>query len=283
MQAQFSNQIVSSFYLWLDRQLTHFGRAFTNGNSQFYKINPTFNGLFTYALPYQPIIFDQSVSGAAIMSGVYLNNTFSLPGQNGLVGINYDKGQIYTSSSYSSVSGVFGLKEYNIRLTNDMEETLLFETKYEQRPKIGQTITGLLNNEVTYPVVYLRMDGPENSPFALGGLEETEIPIRAVIMTDSEFSLNAIQGMFSDMVDLNVPLVKDYEMPQNVYGGLKSGYFNYTSMFGGNRDFAYVKRVKVNAFNQGIRLEIRRLNPNVYGGFVDFLLCSVRRPRAQFL
>ncbi len=200
MQPQLNNKVISSFLLFLDNKITSNGVAYTNYGSRFYSIPSNLGGISTYSCGFQPLVSDSSISGAVVMSGIYLNNSFLTTGQSGFLDINYKKGCVYFSSPVNgTLSGNYAIKDYNFSLTNDSEISLLFENKQYLRPKIGQTPTGILNDEYTYPVMYIRENGGENQEFAFGGLKETYYNIRIITIADSQFLLDATNSLLRDL------------------------------------------------------------------------------------
>ena len=96
MKAQLDNILMSSMIMWIDHQLLNKGEAFQNYNSQFYPITNIYNGFYSYGLPFKQVVSDSSISGANLLSGVYVNNSFIKVGQSGLTGINPNQGRAST-------------------------------------------------------------------------------------------------------------------------------------------------------------------------------------------
>ncbi|MEK6883586.1 MAG: hypothetical protein AABY22_28415, partial [Nanoarchaeota archaeon] len=195
MLPQFTNQVLSSSVLWLDNLLANKGQGYSTVSGYFYQTDNLYNGFYTYSSPYRQIIADSSVSGAVVMTGVALNGVSIGTGQSGFSGIDYFNGRLYfgteVSNPSTSLSGTYSIKEFNVVLTNEPEEKLLFETKYSLKPKTTQVLSGLYSNEESYPVVFLRDNGGQNDPLAFGGTDMTITNLRAIIFTDSMFSLDA--------------------------------------------------------------------------------------------
>ena len=80
----------------------------------------------------------------------------------------------------------------------------MFQTQYTNRNKIASIIpTGLEPDTRTYPVVYLKPDGSSNEPLAFGGMDDTKINIRAIVIADSQFDIDAIGSLFRDQRQKN--------------------------------------------------------------------------------
>lgn len=286
MKASFLNKANSSTFLWLDNLLCQEGSGFVNSSSLFYKTQPQFKGLNTYSSPYSQFIYDSSISGANIMSGVYVNGNFVTAGQSGLYGIDYNKGQVHFSGSLPDsavISGNFAIKDFNIILNNEPEEKILFETKYSQRNKTSSTPTGLMDNETTYPVIFVSNTDYSNSPFSFGGEVSTDINYSLIIFSDDKFKLDSVVSLICDQDSAYIPVFSPQEMPFNIYGIVKSGVFSYEGIKAlknpGNQDSLFVSKVRQAKFSQKLYSEIDNLNPEVYVGIVDLNVNSQRMIR----
>jgi hypothetical protein len=282
MKAQYKNKLLSSFTLWFNHQLLSEGEAFKNHGSYFYPTNQIFNGFHTYACPFNQLVSDSSISGAQVPTGLYVNNVFVTSGVSGFHGIDYERGRAYFTSplpSTAKVSGNYAYKEVNVVLSNEPEEKLLFETKYSPRSPIGKTPTGLFSNELTYPVVFIKYFKNTNTPFALGGDDNSTSQISAIVLADSDFTLDAITSIFEDKARTIVPLFSPNEYPYNYYGELRSG-FNYTAA-SENKDYAFIDDSSSTYFSPNFQNRIREVNPNLFLGVIDFVVTKVRAPRTD--
>lgn len=280
MISQNENKIVTSFLLWLDHEVLSKGRAFTNASGQFFPQSTYFSSYYTYGSPFAQFVYDNSVSGATIATGAYLNNVQIVTGQSGFLGINPDRGHAIFSTNQNSytITGYFAIKDFNIMLTYDSEETLLFKTKYQLRPKITQTATGICEDCRTYPIIYVREDGGNNEPFALGGTDTANYNIRCVILADSLFKLNAVQGILRNSVNKLIALFDISEQPFNSLGVLKSGHFNYTGLAQNKineQNYIVIEKVQIPRRTQSYTVDNKLLNPDIFFNFVDFKVSQV--------
>jgi hypothetical protein len=281
MKLGFDNKAISSFFLWFNHIILKKGEAYQTGGTLFYPINQTYNGLYTYASPFSQFVSDSSVTGATIPTGVYLNNSFVPTGVSGLVAIDYERGRCYFSSQQTArVSGNVSWKEFNVVLNSEPEQTILFETQYQKRPKIGQSPTGLQNNEVTYPIIFIQHVGGTNDPFAFGGQDESKIEMGAIVLADSEANLTAVCSLFKDHEKTVIPFFIETDYPYNVFGAFKSGVYNYTALASG-KNHMFVDNVSVSKVNSALYSQVRAVNPKVFLGIIDFELSMVRYPRLE--
>tara|TARA_A100001201_G_C4061027_1_gene192694 strand:+ start:209 stop:1138 length:930 start_codon:yes stop_codon:yes gene_type:complete len=300
MLPQFDNRLMSSFLLWFDHNLTRRGEAFTNTSGAFYAVDNLINGYYTYGAPFKQFVSDFSVTGtgnlypnkastkhANIPTGVYLSGVFTPIGTNGLSGINYDQGQIYMTYEVenpdTSISGDYAVKDFNVYLTNEPEEKLLFETKFNLTPKTNETQTGLASNQITYPAIFLRHNGSRNEPFAFGGYDSTTFNIRAIVLADSQFNLDAVCSIFRDVSRTHVTLLQTSDMPYNSLGSFKSGNnYSYTGLIKGKSDedqYVFIDEVNIAKFSRDVNLKVENMNPDVFNGVIDFEISKPRYPR----
>ena len=286
MKAQFNNIVMSSMLFWFDNKLLSKGEAYANYSSNFYEIDSQYFGYYTYGAPFKQMIVDSSISGANIISGVYINNTFNKIGEGSLTGINSSQGHLYftlpISNPGSTISGNYAVKDFNIFLTSETEEDLLFETHFQLNPKTTQNPTGLPLNAETYPVVYLKYQGGDNEPLAFGGLDKTNINVRAIVLSDTIFKLDAMTSIFRDTARSYMPLIYENEMPYNQLGSVQAGHFNYNILTQNklmDGDYLYIDNVYVSKIDNRFINSYNKLNPNVFTAFIDFELSKNRYPR----
>lgn len=286
MIPQFANQVMSSFLLFLDNKIGIKGQAYENVGTNFYLTTSPLSNYATYSAPYKQIVADRSVGGQ-LLTGVYLNGTQITTGQSGLFAINYDEGQLYFSSSPPAgtiISGNYSIKDFNILITDRSEEELLFETRYSPRPKTSQTMSGLGDNQITYPCIFLNNINNKNEPYELGGNELTTIKVQAIVLADSQYKLDAVRSILADTIRIEVPLFNANEWPFDNYGGYKSGIiYNYTGLAATKNpttDSIFITDNTVGRLNGMLLSEFRKINPEIYPGICEFDLVKMRRPRA---
>jgi len=296
MKGQFENKIMSSMVLWFDHVLTKKGEAYTNHESLFYSVEGQWHGYYTYGLPFKQIVSDFSVPSNApadpqIPTGIYVNGTFVKKGVNNFIDIDYANGHAYFSADQGSnvISGDYAVKDFNIYLTNKLEQELLFETKVHLRPKTSENPTALNTNQLVYPAVFLKNNGGFNEPWALGGEDSTQMNIRAIVLSDSQFNLDAVCSIFKDQNKTNLPIIEEGDYPFNTLGGYKSdlwqfngdtSVYNYTGLVNGTDD-AWIKDVNVSQFNIDYIGEIKSQNPDVFSAIIDFDVEKIRLPRQE--
>lgn len=285
MRITYDNLAISSMVVWLDHLLVKKGDAYINHSSSFYPVRSQHDGLYAYSAPYKPFVYDTSISGPNVPTGLYLNNTFITTGTSGFTALDYRNGCAYFSSplpANATLSGSYAIKEYSVELTQKGEAELLFETKMNVRPEVSQSIEGVQPDEITYPVIFLRKKSSHNEEFAFGGQDNTILNVTAIVFSDSQYSLDAVLGMMRDTRYTYIPLLGASEQPLNALGDFKNGVLNYTGLtnnrvgLGSGICIENAQEIQVDRVGS---FEVKKMNPDVYFGMVDFRLSFLRYPR----
>ena len=297
MKAQFDNQVISSFLLWFDNKLLDKGEGFTNHSGLFYDMTDKWNfgdNYNVYNAPFKQFVYDTSINSATVMTGVTV--TDSVDGQ---VSYNLDSAEVFAinptegqvilktdefAGNITQVSGSYAIKEFSVKLTSEPEEKLLFETDFKLKPKVTQTInTGLFEDQQSYPVIFLKHNGSVNNPGAFGGQEFTSIDIRAIVLTNSQFTLDGICSIFRDTDDDNFYLFDADEFPFNYVGSYNNDtVFNYSNTISGvnlgGPKGMYIKNVTVAKYSAGSLNDYKSINANIYAALIDFEVEKYRLP-----
>lgn len=289
MKAQFENEVMTSLMLYVDHYIMDKGQAYTNNGSSFFSIENDFTDYQVWAAPYKQLVCDHSVSGANILSGVFVNgSSLESSPSNGphsadVEFLNPYQGQVFfrsiPNSTITSVSGNYAVKDFNVYLTNENEEELLFETQFDLRPKVTQTPVGLGSEKQTFPAVFIKNNGGTNEPFAFGGMDNTILNARMIALADSAFNLDAVCSILKDRAHDQVPVLSTENMPFNAIGGLKEDCMNYTGIVAtGATSHMYIANAYVSKISPN-RQFYKNVNKDVFSAFIDFELEQPRYPR----
>lgn len=274
MTPQFENLVYSSFRYTIDNQLLSTGNAFFNFTGNLYPVTGYAYGFNAYACPFRQLVSDTSIVGANIMSGVWINGVFSVPGQNGIQSINIEEGVVYFNQGYNptNVSGSFAIKDFSVYLTNEPEGKILFESKYFARPIAPQAfVSGLVPNLKTFPVIYLKVMGGTDLPFAFGGIKNRRTHIRAIVLGDNQFNTDAACSIMRRMVHKYFKIIDTTSLGLDALGGYTGVNYNYqNAITGANLNQSYIESVKVTQFMEARQLN--EMNPSLFPAFVDFNL-----------
>ena len=188
------------------------------------------------------------------------------------------------ANQFSNVEGKYSVKDFNIYITDQTEEELLIETKFDKNSRFDQDIfEGIKPYDQVVPAIFCSYEQGENIPFAFGGEDITESNIRCVIFAENSYQLD---GVFSILKDLNLTSIANvgfYEHPLNEFGDLKYGHYDYKDLMdryynlkNSGSNF-YLDKVTVSKLNDRVA---KKTHPGLYIGFADFAIRAHRFPRA---
>lgn len=219
-----------SFCSYIEHQILNKGQAYTNYGSIFYPTKevelPNYS---VYGAPFKQFVYDSSVSGAYIPSGVYVNGNFTSKGTTGLM-IDHINGRAIFSGGNNNftVSGNYAVKDFNIYPTTKSDEQLLYETKYQINPSFNRQQGPLDKEHVSIPGIFIINSNFSNEPYAFGGLQETTIHIHCLILAESKDALDALGNIMIDEKYSYFNVIS--QTPLTYFGDLKSDPFNYAGL-----------------------------------------------------
>ncbi len=276
MLAQLDTRIISSFLLYLDHEIQSKGSGYQNQNVRFYPEVSPISGTYVFTSPVKPLCNDTSLSGASILSGVYIGNSYISVGQSGLKGINHYKGALYFTGTnpeiyHLPISGRSAVKEVSVKITDKTDWKLLFETKYVNNGSMSNPTTGLdLDTEVS-PIVYLRYKGQENKGFAFSRLDNQVNYVRAILIMDTEFQKIAVSSILKNLNYRTIPLVQS--TPFDSLGTMTGQNFNFFDLPTDTSQTPMILSVKASDVpQQGAYGDIRRSM-----ALVDFEISTISR------
>lgn len=284
MKASYLNNFVSSFFLWLDHEILSKGEAFTNYSGKLYEsTDPAYElNSSVYSSPFKQWVYDSSISGANIPSGIYSNGQFLVRGTSGTT-IDWNHGRIIfnnnTINNNQNLTASYSFKDFNLYYTDEREDKLLFDKSYTLTPKTTRITGGLGYLEIPYPCIFIKLKTNENKPFAFGGQDTMENWIRCIILARDTFSLDSLSSILTDSARKVFPVFNADSLPFNYFGDLKTGNsYNYTNMCTTQpaSNLVYIKNVSISKFGEQENLYI---NKRTMAAFADFELESIRQPR----
>ena len=272
MIPQFDNILMTSILLWLDNKIVTKGQAYTNTTGRLFNYIderlPT--GYKTFGSAYKQWVNDSSIAGATIPSGVYVNGTFS--GRNSTLVLDFENGRAISTQiqTGSSLTGSFAVKDFNVYFSNETEEDLIIENKYDINSRIVINDENYISPyDQVIPAIFLSLDGSSNKGFAFGGMEETTISAKAVVLAENNYQLDGVLSIFTDSRNEVFPMIPMSGHPVNEYGDLKTGYYSYVNLknqYGTNTNF-YINNAITSKLTDKAR---KSLANDIYVGFIDF-------------
>lgn len=281
MKASYLTHLMSSFYLWIDHEILSRGEAFINYSGKLYETNdPNFLDSSLYGAPFKQWVYDSSIAGANVPTGIYSNGTF-LPKDTSGLALDYNNGRaIFNANTVTgeNITASYSLKEFNIYYTDEREEKLLFEKAYEAMPKTYEVTGSLGYLDNPYPCIFIKHRTSENLPFAFGGLDSSQTEIRCIVLSDTSFKLDSAISILNDSSRKVFPLLSADEVPFNYLGDFKTGsYFNYQELCQDRQDLVMIDKVSISKLDA---LDNDKINKKCVAALVDFNLSAVRLPRA---
>ena len=272
MIEQFQHKLTTSFFLWFDNFLLKHGEAYTNTTGQFFYYDDSRldSNYKAYGSPYKQWVTDSSITGATVPSGVFIDGSFS--GRSDGVVLDFDNGRALINNSVtgSSITGEFAVKDFNVYLTNDTEDDLIVENKYSINSRLPSgPLTYIDPYDDVVPAIFLSTAQSENEPFAFGGMQETKVQAKAVIIAEDTYQLDGVLSIFMDSIDETITPIPMSDYPITELGDLKGNTYSYTGTTNnhtGQINF-YVDKVRTSKLSDRTR---RELANELYIGFIDF-------------
>jgi hypothetical protein len=281
MIEQFQHKLTTSFFLWFDNFLLEKGEAYTNTTGEFFyyedsRLDDTYKA---YGSPYKQWVTDSSITGATIPTGVFINDSFS--GRNNGVVLDFDNGRALVSGSAtdSSITGEFAVKDFSVYLTNDTEDDLIVENKYAVNSRLPSgPLTYIAPYDDVVPAVFLSVADTQNEPFAFGGMQDTVVHAKAVIMAEDTYQLDGVLSIFMDSVNEVLTPIPMSGYPITELGDLKDDTYSYT---GKEEDYAtetkfFIDKVRTSKLSDRTRSVLAN---ELYIGFIDF---DIQQHRYRF-
>lgn len=297
MKPVFQHNVIISFAMWFEWFLLSKGEAFSNRTSTLYpqeddRLDPN---LLSYASPFKQWVTDSSINNVVIPNEITNTDTLDTMqrGENGLI-IDYQEGRIFLpnipSNENLNLEGSFSLKDFNIYLTDQTEEDIIVENKYDinERFKDNANPKPVTPYDQLIPAIFISDGRTYNKPFSFGGQDETCVDIRCVIFAEKLYFLDGVLSLFRDSQFTCFPFLNYEDHPLNEYGDIKdapsisnptgSGY-NYLELATARKtgsDF-YIQNCVASKMKESVS---NNTTKNLFIGFLDFEVTKVRTPRS---
>tara|TARA_R110002020_G_scaffold449356_1_gene662466 strand:+ start:136 stop:1107 length:972 start_codon:yes stop_codon:yes gene_type:complete len=291
MKVQFDHLVQSSFYLWVDDQLTVQAEAITSGVSQIFTYSDLAtdvpSNLVAYYAPDRQLMANGTGAarppyGQNAPSGVYIDTVFTNQFTDNLL-IDFDQGRVLldaTRGTDLTISGKFDRKNVNVYVTNDSEQDLLNrdfilasdgDTWLQQRGDLGEY-------NYTVPAVFISCNGSRNLPFALGGEDQTRTDMRVVCIAEDNYTLDGLLSLFRDTEKTSFTLFDYNAFPFGEYFHIKEPPYTYSGLvatYPSNKK-GFIDSVVTSKLYDRSSLKIHK---GLLIGFADFQLEAIRFPR----
>lgn len=282
MKPQFQHEVTTSFMLWADNFLLRKGEAYTNYVSTLYpntsddRLSP---GLVSYSSPHKQWVFDSSIEGANIPDGIYDNGTFIPRDTEGLK-LDFDNGRAILNDSFGSakdgVSGAYAVKDFNFYITNQTEEQLIIDSKFDVNDRFKQDLGGIAPYKQVIPAIFVNSETSENEPYAFGGEDKTSTNIRCVVFAENTYQLDGALSIFNDAKNEVYTKLSFEDYPLNEFGDVTG--FNYKELSSKTKQqYFHIEEARVSKLSDRIN---KNIDPTLFVGFIDFEVTNLRFPRS---
>lgn len=277
MIPQYQHNVTTSYMLWFEN--------FFFKKSQAYSVQ---TGILTHyvddRLPveyevfgsqYKQLVYDSSLPNVYIPDGLYANGNFININLNNNNILDYDNARFISNeiSATTLITGKFTTKDINIYFTNDTEEKIVINVQDKINQSVDNKHDFYSPVEQKLPAIYLSNQSFYNKPFAFGGMNETVINAKAVVLANNSYDLDCVLSIFADSYNENIPLCNFDSHPLNEYSSLKTGYYSYEDIKNQYTEKMFVKYVNSSKLTDKIK---QNLLKDLYIGFIDFELSHFR-------
>jgi len=277
MLRQFDNEVMSSFMLYVDNLIQQKGNAYYNATGLFYPVSGQYYGRYSYSCPFKQLVNDASLTGNPIvLDSVFLNGNEITVGESGLLSINHYQGSLDFDTKLASsdvLSGSFSVKEFNVYMTSEPEDSLIYEKKFFLNPRYEQSYSGVSPSSLTLPAVFIKKRGGDSQPFCLGTADESLVDVRAIVISDSQYLNDAVCSILKDSHQRRFKILTD--LPLDKRGGYTGMAYNYTGLASSAPIGPLIKDVEETNLTAN-NSSFKPLINDLYVSFVDFEISYIR-------
>lgn len=226
MIPQYSHNLLTSFWLWIDFKVTNDQSGYVNYSTPlYYQIDPSVPSPYTtiYASPYKSWVFDSCVTGAIVPSGIWTSSGNFLTRASG-ISIDFPGGRILSMYDYGPCSGTYSVKDFTYIISNEQETNFYLEKIFDEDLNITYPITGNQAGVWYAPCIVFTAATSENKPFIFGGIDESYWSIRAYVISKNNYLQEGINSYFNDLAHRYIPVASYGDYPLNSLGDLKPVY-----------------------------------------------------------
>lgn len=281
MKYTLDHDVDSSVFLWLDYLLVERNLGFGTYSGSLTPVTSMYSGKSAYAAPHRQFVYDSTVTGVTVPSGVFTNGAFRPTGANTV--IDYLHGQaLFPSGVPQPVALRYSYKEINVYITDKPVEEILFENKFEERPRNAPAHTDFKPTDLVYPCILIKSEAGDNRQESFDGMARTTMPVKLVFLAENPYQYKAVTSVLRDQKDRHIVLFPPEHLPFDQYFNLKSGSFDYSQSVSNLQTdqsrLAYLREVSISPFPDRVNSQI---GPKVRGALIDIDLEVMRFPHAQ--
>ena len=211
MKTLYQHELLNSFYLWFDNFLTTKVEAYTTYSTDFYYYaDERIQNKVVFGSPYKQWVYDKNITAAQINPTISGDSGAIAEGTSGLK-FDFDNGRILFDSDFATgtnISGTYTVKDFNVYITNQTEESMITATKYKKNSRYGRTLTYVPPYDQATPAAFLSLGATTNEPFAFGGMDNTITDVTAVVFAENIYQLDGALSIMADSAEVvfgNIP------------------------------------------------------------------------------
>ena len=282
MKPQYKHELMTSFLLWFDHELLQEGEAYSNKTGQLYSKSDSRipDSYSAFQSNYKQWVSDSSVTG---LTNPVIPTEFNGNSRSNDFIFDFENGRIIETGGATistDITGTFAVKDFNVYLTNETEEDLILENKFQINSRYGDlSMSGIDAYDQVVPAIFLNSEYMRNEGFAFGGEDLTKNIIKAVVISDSEYQLDGALSIFADAARKTFSKIPFSDHPSTEYGDVKGGTYNYLNLSNSHSSEIpyFIEDVTVSKFSERAQ---SRLPGNLKVGFIDFDVSTSRFPRS---
>jgi len=288
MKSNFGHNATTSFTLWLEYFLLSKGEAYSNFESNLYFIeDPRLpEGFFRYSSPYKQWAYETINEEINIPQYIIKDSEIQINRQNKNFGyfVDFQNGGIVVTGEKAranlDLKAEYSAKEFNIYNTNETEENLIIENKFEQNSRFAISESPIPPYDIVTPAIFINTEYIRNEPLFFGGEDKTTIFFKTVVFAENLYQLDGVLSLLADSRHVGFYNCDFGDHPINEYGDLKDldGY-KYTDFHESklNEPTFYIDRVSTSKIAENAS---KFISPSLFVGFIDFEVATSRFPRS---
>ena len=282
MKPQYQHELMTSFMLWFDHELLQEGEAYSNQTGKLFYDNDSRlpSSYKAYASSYKQWVNDSSIFGS---TNPVIPTEFNSNSRSDDIIFDFENGRIIeTGGAFANdetLTGTFAVKDFNVYLTNETEEDLIIENKFQLNSRYTQNASGVKPYDQMAPAIFLNCEFMQNEGFAFGGEDKTTNIVKAVVLAENSYQLDGVLSIFADSARKVISKIPFSGHPATEYGDVKGGVYNYTSIsntYSSNNPY-YIEDVTVSKFSDRAQ---NKIPGDLQVGFIDFEVSTFRFPRS---
>lgn len=276
MKRILDHDVISSFKEYFSHRILNNLEAYRNVSAPIYPYSGArkFLGKEIWASSYNQWVYNRSVSGAQIPSGIGALNR----GQSGLI-LDFKNGRFIVNNG-TPISGTVDVSvpDFNIYVSTMPFQRIVLENKFLYPPYVKPANGPEKQDSIVAPCIVITMVNTSSEPFELGGIDSANFVVQVGVLADKLHHLMGVQKIVREAARKVFPIC--YTTPLNEYNDLKTVYWDYQEVIdSANQDdllfitstsFRLIDSDFLNDNHPNLRLGIGTINISKFGTIKDY-------------